>query len=139
MGCLSREKAYFAVAFQSMKNIGQICRIKYQYNIKNVAYDLPSHATLNGEGGIRTLAPVTPVYSLSRGAPYSRLGTSPYHYYHAWRFIAKKRRDRDSNPRCLSATPVFKTGSIDHSDISPRATPSAFIIISNNLLFVNAY
>ncbi len=31
-----------------------------------------------GEGGIRTLAPVTPVYSLSRGAPYSHLGTSPY-------------------------------------------------------------
>ena len=31
-----------------------------------------------GEGGIRTLAPVTPAYSLSRGAPYSHLGTSPY-------------------------------------------------------------
>ena len=30
-----------------------------------------------GEGGIRTLAPVTPAYSLSRGAPYSHLGTSP--------------------------------------------------------------
>ena len=33
---------------------------------------------LGGEGGIRTLAPVTPAYSLSRGAPYSHLGTSPY-------------------------------------------------------------
>ena len=33
-----------------------------------------------GEGGIRTLAPVTPAYSLSRGAPYSHLGTSPQLY-----------------------------------------------------------
>ena len=33
---------------------------------------------VGGEGGIRTLAPVTPAYSLSRGAPYSHLGTSPY-------------------------------------------------------------
>ena len=33
-----------------------------------------------GEGGIRTLAPVTPAYSLSRGAPYSHLGTSPRIY-----------------------------------------------------------
>ena len=30
------------------------------------------------------------------------------------------RRERDVNPRCLSASPVFKTGSINHSDISPR-------------------
>ena len=33
-----------------------------------------------GEGGIRTLAPVTPAYSLSRGAPYNHLGTSPRIY-----------------------------------------------------------
>ena len=31
------------------------------------------------------------------------------------------RRERDSNPRCLAASPVFKTGSINHSDISPDA------------------
>ena len=41
----------------------------------------PSDALfLGGEGGIRTLAPVTPAYSLSRGAPYSHLGTSPRIY-----------------------------------------------------------
>ena len=33
---------------------------------------------IGGEGGIWTHAPVNPVYSLSRGAPYSHLGTSPY-------------------------------------------------------------
>lgn len=43
----------------------------------------------------------------------ANLGTSPY-------FIRCWRRERDLNPRCLSASPVFKTGSINHSDISPR-------------------
>ena len=31
------------------------------------------------------------------------------------------RRERDSNPRCLAASLVFKTSSINHSDISPRS------------------
>ena len=69
-----------------------------------------------GEGGIRTLAPVTPAYSLSRGAPYSHLGTSPQDAIvgeRCWR------REWDSNPRCFSASPVFKTGSLNRSDISP--------------------
>ena len=29
------------------------------------------------------------------------------------------RRERDSNPRLLSESPVFKTGALDHSAISP--------------------
>ena len=33
--------------------------------------------TSNGEGGIRTLAPLLTTYSLSRGAPSASLGTSP--------------------------------------------------------------
>ena len=72
--------------------------------------------TYGGEGGIRTLAPVTPAYSLSRGAPYSHLGTSPQDAIvgeRCWR------REWDSNPRCFSASPVFKTGSLNRSDISP--------------------
>ena len=32
---------------------------------------------IGGEGGIRTLAPVFPTYTLSRGAPSANLGTSP--------------------------------------------------------------
>ena len=39
--------------------------------------------------------------------------TMPGGHSHIWR------RERDSNPRCLAASPVFKTGSINHSDISP--------------------
>ena len=31
------------------------------------------------------------------------------------------RRERDSNPRCLAASLVFKTSSLNHSDISPRS------------------
>ena len=75
-----------------------------------------------GEGGIRTLAPVTPAYSLSRGAPYSHLGTSPRSVFIIYVNVFGAciwRRERDSNPRCLAASPVFKTGSINHSDISP--------------------
>ena len=35
--------------------------------------------------------------------------------------IRKKwRRERDSNPRCLATSLVFKTSSINHSNISPR-------------------
>ena len=29
------------------------------------------------------------------------------------------RREWDSNPRCVAASPVFKTGSLNRSDISP--------------------
>ena len=35
-------------------------------------------------------------------------------------FLRFWRRERDSNPRCLSTSLVFKTSSINHSDISPR-------------------
>ena len=82
---------------------------------------LPIFDGFGGEGGIRTLAPVTPAYSLSRGAPYSHLGTSPrsvFMYINVFGACIW-RRERDSNPRCLAASPVFKTGSINHSDISP--------------------
>ena len=67
-----------------------------------------------GEGGIRTLAPVIPAYSLSRGAPSAILGYFSISIYSCWR------RERDSNPRCLSTSPVFKTGALNLSAISPQ-------------------
>ena len=65
-------------------------------------------------------------YSLSRGAP------SPLGYFSSngecdirgicWR------RGWDSNPRCIAASPVFKTGSLNRSDTSPFGF--SFIIIA---------
>ena len=37
----------------------------------------------------------------------------------------KWRRERDSNPRCLSASLVFKTSAINHSAIPPRPATTA--------------
>ena len=54
-----------------------------------------------------------PSYSLSRGAP-SASWVLLQRYEQRWR------RERDSNPRCLAASLVFKTSSINHSNISPR-------------------
>ena len=82
-----------------------------------------------GEGGIWTLAALITHYSLSRGAPSaswvllhaerrtyiiapSLIGLALEHFRKSWR------RERDSNPRCFRTT-VFKTVTIDHSDISP--------------------
>ena len=51
------------------------------------------------------------------------------------------RRARDSNPRCLAASPVFKTGSINHSDSSPddqalvQYSNSPAVLSSNTALF----
>ena len=75
-----------------------------------------------GEGGIRTLAPVHPTYSLSRGAPSAKLG-----YFSRLHRIPLEcwRRERDSNPRCLSASLVFKTSAINRSAISPIECPES--------------
>ena len=51
----------------------QTCDVLYKW----VFLTFKKRQKCGGEGGIRTLAPVTPAYSLSRGAPYSHLGTSP--------------------------------------------------------------
>ena len=37
-----------------------------------------------------------------------------------WFLRIKWRRGWDSNPRCLATSPVFKTGSLNHSDTSPQ-------------------
>ena len=68
-----------------------------------------SRRDLNPRAGI-------PTYTLSRGAPSAKLG-----YFSTCRncYSLRWRRERDSNPRCLSASLVFRTSSINHSDISP--------------------
>ena len=49
--------------------------------------------------------------------------TATWVLLHIHFFLRFWRRERDSNPRCLSASLVFKTSSINHSDISPRFAP----------------
>ena len=85
-------------------------------NCKNKNSDIVSisESLGGGEGGIRTLAPVIPAYSLSRGAPSAILGYFSISMCSCWR------RERDSNPRCLSTSPVFKTGALNLSAISPQ-------------------
>ena len=45
------------------------------------------------------------------------------------------RREWDSNPRPVAGSLVFKTSSLNHSDISPY---SAKIIVTQHRIFVNA-
>lgn len=63
------------------------------------------------EGEIRTLAPVNPVYSLSRGAPYSHLGTSAK--------LFKMAEMVGFEPTDTRMSTVFKTASLNRSDTSP--------------------
>ena len=75
----------------------------------------------SGEGGIWTLAPLLTTYSLSRGAPSATwvlLQLNKIKIYNMVKY--HKRRRWDSNPRPLSESPVFKTGSLNHSDTSPK-------------------
>ena len=75
----------------------------------------------NGEGGIWTHAPLLTTYPLSRRAPST-----------TWvllQMLSKNRRGWDSNPRPLAESPVFKTGSLNHSDTSPE------LLFSNQLLY----
>ena len=89
------------------------------YRVQNKNASIVSILTFlyGGEGGIRTLAPVTPAYSLSRGAPYSHLGTPPN--------AAAKRKMAEMvgfEPTEPFDSTVFKTASFNHSDTSPDAT-----------------
>ena len=64
-----------------------------------------------GEEGIWTLARFLHAYSLSRGAPSA-----------SWVLLHVKerwRREWDSNPRHIAVSLVFKTSSLNRSDISP--------------------
>ena len=88
--------------------------LSYGFAIVNNFFEFLFYKT-NGETGIWTLAPLLTTYSLSRGAPSaSWVFLQGLHINHI------KRRRWDSNPRSLSGSPVCKTGSLNHSDTSPR-------------------
>ena len=64
--------------------------------------------------------PITPGrLKRATGTLYRRRRTLPFESHHS--FLLIWRRERDSNPRCLATSLVFKTSSINHSDISPQA------------------
>ena len=91
---------------------------------------------INGETGIWTLAPVLPTYSLSRGAP-----SASWVFLQGLHINQLKRRRWDSNPRSLSGSPVFKTGSLNHSDTSPVTVINcdSSISLSHAYIIVNRY
>ena len=94
---------------------------KYFYQHKKTAGISIYANCQNGEGGIWTLAPLLTTYSLSRGAPSATwvlLQLNKIKIYNMVKY--HKRRRWDSNPRPLSESPVFKTGSLNHSDTSPK-------------------
>ena len=71
-----------------------------------------------GDSNPRT---VLPAYSLSRGAPYSHLGTSAWLKGNITHSVVGEKGGGESGIRthgsCESL--VFKTSSLNHSDISP--------------------
>ena len=71
-----------------------------------------------------------------QGSPFSHLGTSPSKSLQVIHY--SKRRRWDSNPRSLSESPVFKTGSLNHSDTSPKQLSDSFII-TRRLAFVKYF
>ena len=88
-------------------------------------WDFNALRAFGGEGEIWTLATLITPYSLSRGAPSASwvlLQAENVFAMLFWRTsrlsVLKWRRERDSNPRCFRTT-VFRTVTIDHSDISP--------------------
>ena len=103
----------------------------------------------NGDGGIRTLAPLLTTYSLSRGAPSTNLGTSPmlelflkYSILIPWIFRLlqnhpNERREWDSNPRALADKRFSRPPRYDHFDISPCL--SDLYILSSSQKNVKGY
>ena len=57
-----------------------------------------------------------PSHRFHRPTPFPGEPLQPLGYF------SKKRKGWDSNPRLLSKTPVFKTGSLNHSDTPPKKT-----------------
>ena len=64
---------------------------------------------------------------LSSTTPLAGEPLRPLGYFSIAGFEGKVwRRERDSNPRCLSTSPVFKTGALNRSAISPRRLRQPF-------------
>ena len=81
--------------------------------------DMEHVSESGGERGIRTPARVTPTNGLANH-PLQPLGYLSAKAETSLNCFLFWRRGWDSNPRPITETPVFKTGSINHSDISPR-------------------
>ena len=65
-----------------------------------------------------------PSRQLSHPTPLAGEPLRPLGYFSISRFW---RRERDSNPRCLAASLVFKTSALNHSAISPQKTSGTII------------
>ena len=65
-----------------------------------------------------------PSRQLSHPTPLAGEPLRPLGYFSTNRFW---RRERDSNPRCLAASLVFKTSALNHSAISPQKTSATII------------
>ena len=65
-----------------------------------------------------------PSRQLSHPTPLAGEPLRPLGYFSTSRFW---RRERDSNPRCLAASLVFKTSALNHSAISPQKTSATII------------
>ena len=125
--------------------------VKYSFEV----FYFSKFKTSNGEGGIRTLAPLLTTYSLSRGAPSASLGTSPncptqsllffqkrfilyrvvfylsrtFLTFQKFFILFKQRREWDSNPRALSDKRFSRPPRYDHFDISPYSLFSVFALL----------
>ena len=84
----------------------------------------------------------------TRTTPLAGEPLRPLGYFSTWLANAfrkgKWRRERDSNPRCLSASLVFKTSAINHSAIPPcvavrRPSRKHLIIITGLRPLVNPF
>ena len=74
----------------------------------------------------------------TRTTPLAGEPLRPLGYFSTWSVCTKWRRERDSNPRCLSASLVFKTSAINHSAIPPRAAADSLIEVLNNYITIGA-
>ena len=75
-----------------------------------------------------------PSRQLSHPTPLAGEPLRPLGYFSISRFW---RRERDSNPRCLAASLVFKTSALNHSAISPQKTSGT--IIAKSMRHVNDF
>ena len=100
---------------------------------KNKTHPRNVSAFSGGVGGTRTLAPGISRPTPLAGAPrhqleYNSMETTCQGY----RIEMKWRREWDSNPRSREGSLVFKTSSLNHSDISPcnRVTRNVYYYIT---------
>lgn len=105
-----------------------------------------THVTVltNRDDWIRTSGPYVPNVVLYQTEPHPDMPSygscEKQRRWHVKKggIAAFQRRRWDSNPRSLSESPVFKTGSLNHSDTSPKQLSDSFII-TRRLAFVKHF